>query len=311
MLNQSLAVVCCYYNPCGYNKKYNNFLKFYASLFTQVSRIQVVELVYGNSKSSLPKEVKPLVVQANGTLWHKENLLNLGIDILLAEGYEYIAWLDADVLFANSSWAFDASMMLNSHNLCQLFSSSESFSDDKKPLYKSGCVKYWIESGNVLPVNESYSMGYGWAARSEVLYECGLYENAIMGGGDSLTWLASFSKLHSIHKIMEHHPITKLNCVNYYQNFISWADRWGDLVLGNVSYIAQPVISLSHGSLNNRRYAERYKALEELNFSPSLDLYHNDYGVLQSNNKDLYKKVFAYLKSRNEDGLSWFAKLIN
>lgn len=310
MLNNSLAVTCCYFNPCGYKKKHSNFIKFYKSLSKQVSRIQVVELVYGKSQPELPKEVNAMIVRSEGVLWHKENLLNLGIDILLCEGYKYIAWLDADVLFLDPSWAFDASICLENYNLCQLFASSESFNHGGEKFYRSGCVRYWLESGNILPIEESYSMGYGWAARSDVLSECGLYENSIMGGGDSLMWLASFSESHNIHKLMQNHPIYKFDLLEYYLDFIKWSEVWGKLISSNISCTFNPIISLSHGNFKNRRYAERYKPLLELNYNPTLDLYHNDLGVLQSQNRKMYETTLSYLHSRNEDELSWLQRFL-
>lgn len=307
MLNSDLGVVCCYFNPCNYKKKHSNFIRFYESLSSQVSRIQVVELTF-DDHSSLPDYVKPLTVKSKGPLWHKENLLNLGIDLLLAEGFENIAWLDSDVLFLDPSWAFDAVTTLEKYKICQLFSSSESFDHGGKPKYMSGCVRYWLESGNILPVNQAYSMGYGWAAKSEVLANCRLYDKSIIGGGDSLIWLSCFSETHNIHKIMEHHPITKLQCYPYYTNFIEWSELWGYLIEGSVFCTFNPIISLSHGSFSNRNYGTRYEILSTLNYNPAFDLYYNDMGVLESRKPELYRAVFNYLKNRNEDELQWLQK---
>lgn len=308
MENKSTAAVCCYFNPCNYQKKYDNFIRFYHSLSQQISRIQVVEL--SSSKLPLPDYVNSLKVKSKSILWHKENLLNLGIDILLAEGYANIAWLDSDVLFLNSSWVLDMQLCLEKHNLCQLFASSESFDYAGKKEYFSGCVRYWLESGNILPINEPYSMGYGWAARSEVLSQCNLYDKAIVGGGDSLMWLSCFSKHKNIHKLIEHHPIRKLNCVSYYVDFVAWSELWGDLIEENVSCTFNPIVSLSHGSFKNRQYISRYNLLPENNYDPSTDLFYNDLGVLECRKENLNKQIYNYLKSRNEDELSWLQKLL-
>ena len=100
---KDLAAVCCFYNPCGFQSKIDNFVKFYNSLKLQLKRVEVVELCYNNSKiSSLPKYVNPHIVTSNSVLWHKENLLNIGISNLIKEGWENIAWLDSDIIFENS-----------------------------------------------------------------------------------------------------------------------------------------------------------------------------------------------------------------
>ena len=49
--DKSLGIVCCYFNPCNYQSKYENFVSFYNNLKKQVQDILVVEL---NSDTPLP-----------------------------------------------------------------------------------------------------------------------------------------------------------------------------------------------------------------------------------------------------------------
>lgn len=304
---KGLGVTCCYFNPCGYKSKFKNFLKFYSHLRSQTTNIQIIELLRGDNYLSLPDHFNTFKVRAKGCLWRKENLLNIGIDILLCEGYENIAWLDSDVIFSDTDWPQKTIMHLQSNNLCQLFSSSDSYFSTVNPISKLGCVYYWLNAGNILPINESYSMGYGWAARSEVLYDCNLYDASIIGGGDSLLWLGSFNGMYDINLLMRHHPVKLLSTDSHYINFLNWSSKWGKLIDGKISYINQLATSLDHGSMRNRNYSNRYKYLHKSSFNPNKDLYYNDLGVLESRNSILDKYVFLYLKSRNEDNKSWFS----
>jgi hypothetical protein len=303
-----LGVTCCYFNPFGYKTKFVNFLLFYESLLNQVDNIQVVELVNNFNKFQLPSAIKSLKVQSGSILWHKENLLNLGIDILISEGYENIAWLDSDVVFPEKYWAEEVISVLDNSKLCQLFSNSESYFSGDQIIKRKGCVNYWLNSGNILPINESYSMGYGWATKSEILHQCPLYDKSIIGGGDSLIWLASFDGLFDIDMITKHHPVKIFSSESHFLNFLYWSKEWGSLINGDISCLPQSALSLNHGSFKNRNYSNRYKYLRESNFDPYTDLHYNDLGVLESSNKKMNKKITNYFYNRNEDDESWFRR---
>lgn len=40
-------------------------------------------------------------------LWHKDNMINLGVENLLPEDCKAFAWIDADLDFESHSWALD------------------------------------------------------------------------------------------------------------------------------------------------------------------------------------------------------------
>ena len=148
MKNKQLGIVCCYFNPIGYKSRYNNFIEFYSALKKQVKDVHVVEI---DSPLRLPEEVGSRLVSCSSVLWHKENLLNVGISDLLDEGYENIAWLDADIFFHDSLWFKDTIDCLNNYNLCQLFSRAIKISHNETS--HPGCVRYWHQTGNIYPVN--------------------------------------------------------------------------------------------------------------------------------------------------------------
>ena len=108
MRNKNLAVVCCYFNHGNYKTKLNNFIEYYEDISQYIDKVLTVELISNNSTQQLPKKVNSLKVYSDSVLWHKENLLNIGIKQLIDEGYKYIAWLDADILFQDSFWVEEA-----------------------------------------------------------------------------------------------------------------------------------------------------------------------------------------------------------
>ena len=58
----------------------------------------VVELAFNSRDHEIDHE-HVIQLRSNDIMWHKERLLNIGIQRLIEEGYEKIAWLDADIKF--------------------------------------------------------------------------------------------------------------------------------------------------------------------------------------------------------------------
>ena len=308
MKNKELGIVCCYFNPCSYKSKYNNFLKFYKSISRYVDRVLVVELIHSESTQILPEEVNSYKVESTSVLWHKENLLNLGIKRLLDENYQYIAWLDADVVFDDSFWVKDSIHCLNNYKLCQLFSQAEKIQPNGQSTFHSGCVRYWKETGNIFPVNTFYHTGYGWACRSECLRDCMLYDKSIMGGGDSLIWFGSFDGVVNIYELLYNHPIFKLDINGYIIDYLDWSERWGSIIQGDISYVCGGVRSLPHGFNSNKNYILRYDTLKKHNYNPKKDLTYNN-GILECTNDKFQADINKYFRSRKEDRFSLIDKL--
>lgn len=305
----SIAVVCCYYNPCGYQSKLNNFLKFYHKLSKQIDRIQIVELSYNHLESlPLPDNLNSLKVSSDSVLWHKENLLNIGIDALIKEGYNYIAWVDSDVIFENSFWVKDTVECLKRNNLCQIFSICEKPHQTHSTFHPS-CVRSWLETGSILPSSQPYHTGYAWAAKSSVLSQCKLYDKAITGGCDSLIWLGCFSNQYNFSEILSQHPIDSLDTTEYILDYIKWSQSWSKLINNKISHIYCNIKTLYHGEASNKQYISRYKILEKYSYNPLKDLTYNKNGVLESNNKALHRDIFNYFKDRKEDNISFLSKL--
>lgn len=309
MNNKDLGVVCCYFNPFRYKTKYLNFLKFHSSLKIQGINPEVIELSYGYEDHQLPTDIKSTKVFSSQVLWHKENLLNIGINKLISKGYENIAWMDSDVIFRDSHWIDDTINCLKNYNLCQLFSVSESESINSQSSFSPSCVKEWSYTGSLMPTSRKYQTGYAWACKSKILSQCMLYDKAIIGGGDSLIWLASFSNKFKINEIIKNHPISYLDLNSYVLDYLEWANLWGALVDGKVSYINHGIINLCHGNPKNRRYISRYENLSKCNYNPTQDI-HYENNILKTTNLNLHKLIINYFKNRNEDQFSFFNNII-
>ena len=128
----TLNVVCCISNPCAYKRRYDLARAFFQRMRATegaLVRLFVVELCYGEQDFQVTSATDPthLQVRANHgeVLWHKENLINMGVARLLTYGasdWQSFAWIDADVEFLEPSWAQEALSKLRTHDVVQLFS---------------------------------------------------------------------------------------------------------------------------------------------------------------------------------------------
>lgn len=303
--------MCCFYNPCNFKSRIDNFVKFYNSIKHQIDRVEVVELIYNNIKSEkLPSYINSHKVYSDSVLWHKENLLNIGINNLILEGFGNIAWLDGDILFENSFWVEDTIKCLEKNNICQIFSIAEKVHRNHSTFHPSA-VRSWKETGNILPTSQPYHTGHAWAAKASILSRCSLYDKSITGGADSLIWLSCFASKYNFSEIINSHPIFQLTCKKYYLDFLKWSTDWSNLIQGNVGYVFCNIKSLYHGSVKDKQYISRYSILNEANFDPDNDLFYNKHSVLESKSNTLSLKIKNYLNKRKEDSISLFEKIQN
>ncbi len=122
-----LNVVCCISNPCAYQRRYDLAKQFIARMrLEQRVRLFVVELCYGTQEFQVTSadDASHLQVraEANEVMWHKENLINMGVRKLLHSNWTSFAWIDADVEFLSPTWAMDTILRLAQYDVLQLFS---------------------------------------------------------------------------------------------------------------------------------------------------------------------------------------------
>ena len=289
MTSNKLGVVCCYYNPCNYKSKYNNFIKFYNNLPHNLINLKVIELRSDYCQLNLPDYTNSHIFETKTPIWHKENLINIGIKLLIKDKCEYISWLDADIIFDSKSWVENTIKCLDKYNICQLFSSVYTFNSKQ-----FGCA-YTFKNTKEPTIGKT---GYGWACKSEILAFCNLYDKAIIGGGDSLAWIASLNS----RSLSKQHPIHSLNLSAYSKNFLDWSKLWGSLIDRNIGYINNSITALNHGSFRRRRYLSRYSILEKNSYNPYIDIEYKN-KIIHCKNQTLASDISNYFYRRKEDRL--------
>ena len=87
--------------------------------------LYVVEMTYGDQEYIVTdtNNARHLQLHTEVPLWHRENMVTLGIKHLLPPDWQAVAWIDADIEFESTSWALDTLKILNgSRDIVQLYS---------------------------------------------------------------------------------------------------------------------------------------------------------------------------------------------
>ena len=112
------VIIACYFNPQNNPYRLKAFNKWYDSIKHLNHRI--VECVIGDSMPQLPITPSIARIYTKDLLWHKEALLN-GIIKTLPKKFNYVFWLDTDVLFTNKDWLIHGVEELKHNNIIQPF----------------------------------------------------------------------------------------------------------------------------------------------------------------------------------------------
>ena len=295
-IEDKLNVIIVISNPCLFARRYilaKEFINRMENEETYVN-LYVVELCYGDQRFLITdsKNKNHLQLRTIHPLWHKENMINIGIQKLLPSNWKAVAWIDADIEFESTTWALDTLKILNgSKDIVQIWSQSVDMNYDestiqirhsfgfqycKKKKYNSSVVDYWHP-------------GYGWACTRKAYDRMkGLYDTAILGSGDYIMAMALLG--------------VATTTPHYFNNY---SDKYqNDVKNLRLGYVPGTIIHHFHGFKKNRKYAERNQILRNYAFDPVIHITKNNDGIIVPTDecpKELLKDIISYFKERNED----------
>ena len=300
-IEDKLHVITVVSNPCQYARRFILAREFIKYMETENNIIlYVVELVYGNQKFYVTDKNNKRHLQLTGTvpLWHKENMINLGVK-LLPKNWKAMAWIDADIEFDSNSWASDALKILNgSKDIIQLFSHAVDLDKNKSAMsiFPSFAYQYLKKSSYGGAGINMWHPGYAWACTRKAYERMGgLYELSILGAGDHNMSFAFIG--NSIKSVNE---ATTDDYKSSVENFELNAKN---LRLG---YVPGVIRHFYHGSKKNRQYSERWNILVNHKYLPSEHITKNKDGLLIPTSicpQGLLDDIKKYFEERDEDDM--------
>jgi hypothetical protein len=300
-IEEKLNVIIVISNPCLYAKRYILLKEFVKRIEEEESNVNlfIVEMAYKEQKFIITdkKNKNHLQLRTETPIWHKENMINLGVKYLLPKNYKAFAWIDADIEFENNSWALDTLKILNGcEDVVQLFSHCVDMNNEKNNLnifnsfgYSYNKSKKYTTSGN-----DYWHPGFAWAMTRRAYEKIGgLYDKGVLGSGDSIMALSFVNK--TIHMNNEKYSS------DYNNSMLKYQEKASKLRLG---YTPGVIRHHYHGLKQNRKYTERWKILMKHQFSPAKHLTYDSNGILVPTNafsEEFKQDILNYFKERKED----------
>ena len=300
-IEEKLNVIIVISNPCLYAKRYILLKEFVKRIVEEEEHVNlfIVELAYGDQKFIITDKNNKnhLQLRTQVPLWHKENMINLGVKYLLPKDYKAFAWIDADVEFDSCTWALDTLKILNGYkDIVQLFSHCIDMDQEKNNLNVFNSFGYCFEKQKTYTTKgtDYWHPGYAWAITRKAYEKInGLYDKAILGSGDSIIAMSLINKCNTINN--PYYDKDYNNSMLIYQKSAS------KLRLG---YTPGIIRHYYHGSKINRKYTERWKILMKYNYSPLTHINYDCSGIIIPTNtfsKEFKDEIYNYFKERKED----------
>lgn len=298
-----LWVVAVISNPQRYRARYELYEIFKRAVEFAGANLLTVEIAFGERPFEITDAGNPFNVQlrTNDELWHKENMVNIGIS-RLPRDWKYVAWIDADIEFMRHDWPEEIIHQLQHYKVIQLFQNAIDMGPEGEVLKVHQGFMHAFVNGLLTPGRVSkyavYHPGYAWAATRHAIDQLGgLIDIAILGAGDAhMAWAL-------VHRELDYVP--ERVSPAYLRHLLTWEQRCRDHIRLNVGYMPGTIHHHFHGKKRDRRYAERWQILFRHNYDPDLDIKRDWQGVTEFSRAGLRMRndLRAYFRSRNEDSI--------
>lgn len=316
-----LHVVVPINNSCRYSSRYHLFEKFEKMVLDAGAQLWIVEAAFGNRPHVVTRPDNPKHIQLRtwSELWHKENLINIGISRLPPD-WEYVAWIDSDVTFTRPDWVNETLNQLQHFDVVQMFSHTYDLATDFTIIknhpgfafrYKTGgfdldtivpnltmtCYEGVKKLGKKVAPYYAHP-GYAWAARRKAINDLGgLIDVCVLGSAD---WHMAFALIGRVSQ-----TLNKDYSDNYKNFILEWEQRAEKYIKRNIGFVPGGVLHNWHGKKKDRKYNDRYRILTENGYDPALDIKRDSQGVWQLTDRSqrLRDQMRDYFRSRNEDSI--------
>lgn len=303
-----LYVIAVISNPRGFKRRYELYRNFKTHIesFKGVE-LWTVELSFGNRPFEVTKKRfwnnRNIQLRSNSELWHKENLINIGVSHL-PKDWKNVCFIDADITFCNKNWVKDTERALEHFSVIQMFQSCADLNYEGGVMQTHTSFGYCYQKG-LMDKKSGQSQqyvfphpGYAWAmTRKAWEISGGLIDFAILGSADhaqAYAWIGQVEK--SIPAGLNE---TYINMLKLYQERCKKLNK-------NIGYIPCTILHHWHGNKASRRYKERWQILLEFAYNPMLDITRNKNGLIEfvGNKKAMEQEISKYFIQRNEDSIS-------
>jgi hypothetical protein len=309
-----LYVVTPIFNPIRWRSRWRLYEDFKKMCADAGALLYTIEVAFGERDFAITDVDNPRHIQCRtrSELWLKENAINVAVSRLPAD-WKYVAWVDADVLFARQDWANETLHQLQHYSIVQMWSHFQDLTPEHEVI---GTARSFVEcylngyqsavvSGRQPPSytgpnkpNRGYpgATGLAWAMRRDTWDHLGgLIDYSILGACD---WYMAHALVGALGDVAK-----KDWTPAHLNKMLVWQQRAERYVMRNVGVVKGLALHYWHGPKSLRRYHTRDSILVKNNFDPDLDLKRDWQGLYQltDRNSRLRDDLRWYFRQRNED----------
>jgi len=280
---KTLVAITAYFNPQHATSRRNNYERFAAGLKARGIDLWTVEGLRTGNEPGLMRG-NGWYVSCESVLWQKERLLNLAVE-RLPDYVDAVAWLDADLLFAEPDIRDKTLDALTRWPLIQPWQDCRMLDATGRPHQWNGSpVATSLAGANRGRPGDAHPLrkhpGFAWAARRETLIDLGgLYDRHITGGGDTAMAIGFYNDLNSPFLSSDRMGQAML------AHWRAWAERAGRIVRGRVGFVPGTIEHLYHGEIADRGYRGRWTQLSSHGYDPERHVEIDRHGALSWTNE--------------------------
>ncbi|ROZ79392.1 hypothetical protein EEB15_00260 [Ramlibacter sp. WS9] len=314
--------VTSYFNPAGYRRRKANYRVFRERLPLPLLTVEWSP----TGQFELQPDDADILIQLTGgdVMWQKERLLNIGVERLPSQ-CKHVAWVDCDLVFEREGLREAILNALDAVPAVQLYDRAAYV--DRTPIEalarfgrcadrtitmeRTGSAAAYVaaaRSGTPMPVvpvatermdeyKRLLSVGFAWAAHRELLERFPLFDEWVVGGGDTAFFHAITG---TPEQVVLNHGLAPGQRDHYLPRARALANAFG----GRIGYVPGRVFTLWHGDFSDRHYSSRHSILPRHDFDPRRFLRHSSSGVWEWADapSGLPAEIRAYFERRLEDG---------
>ncbi len=312
-------------NPVRYKRRYELYWPFEKMCRCAGVQLITVEQAFGDRQFMVTETGNPFHLQLRTVeeLWHKENMVNLGVRhaVRLDPLASSVAWIDADCRPTRPprDWFEETWHQLQHYEFVQMWENLIDLDYSYNPIgaAQPGFMSNYIKHGTPNPsdfkkIQAKGGYPYGstvfgrpglaWAANVDAFNKVGgLIDFSILGAGD---WYMAHGLVGSMDvTYSSDHASTA-----YAKRLLEWQNKCDRWIKRDVGFVHGTVYHDFHGRKANRFYGTRGKILTENAYNPDTDIKYDARGLLQLETWEprqikLRDEIRAYFRARNEDSI--------
>jgi hypothetical protein len=299
------AVIIPWFQSTSFLRPLSNLYLTYHTLKAQKIPVYIAEIALDDKPFLFMDIPDAMHFRTNANVWHKENVFREAVKRLPPQ-FTKVVMLDKDVTFTNPTWLNQTSLLLDSNEVVQPYSTmclrTVDFQECSELTESLANAMYNNCSGLGRPkTGICGSTGYVMAFHRDLVENLGIMEASVIGGGDyfflaaclniSIKHIAPVrrSYLDAAHVPYE---LFKSQLHQYYKNGVrlAWVPD-------------MPAFHNFHGPRQDRQYNERWNMITHSNFSLN-ELYKNEDGMWAMREPAKWYHIFqTFFEDRNEDAV--------